>query len=69
MCIQLFLAGLIYSFLGYAQVSPNEIIQGPFKTNLYSEGKIYFEKENDATPDDSCQTVAFMLEYKKDNKL
>ncbi|CAI3937689.1 hypothetical protein [Commensalibacter communis] len=65
------LVGLMYSFVGdsYAQTLPNEIIQGPFRTNLYPEGKIYFEKENDATPDDSCQTIAFILEYKQANQL
>lgn len=60
---------LTYSFTSHAQTVPNEVIQGPFKTDLYPDGKIYFEKENDATPDDSCQTIAFMLEYKQDNHI
>lgn len=60
---------LTYSFTSHAQTVPNEAIQGPFKTDLYPDGKIYFEKENDATPDDSCQTIAFMLEYKQDNHI
>ncbi|CAI3927563.1 unnamed protein product [Commensalibacter communis] len=56
------------SNLSYAQeTQQNDIIQGPFKTSLYPEGKIYFVKENDATPDDRCQMIAFMLEYKQDH--
>ncbi|CAI3940936.1 unnamed protein product [Commensalibacter communis] len=59
----------MYSFISYAQTATNEVIQGPFKTDLYPGGKIYFVKENDATPDDKCQTIAFMLEYKQNNQL
>lgn len=60
---------LTYSFTSHAQTVPNEVIQGPFKTDLYPDGKIYFEKENDATNNDPCQTIAFILEYKQDNHI
>jgi len=62
-----FLISLIYNFKSYAQTVPNEVIQGPFKTNLYPDGKIYFEKINNEKIIDDCRNVAFMLEYKQDN--
>lgn len=66
--INLFIFNIIFIFcfghVGYAQTAPDEIVQGPFKTDLYPEGKIYFEKINNEKIIDNCRNVAFMLEYK-----
>ncbi|CAI3946010.1 unnamed protein product [Commensalibacter communis] len=62
-----FLISLICSFTIYAQTAHDEVIQGPFKTDLYPGGKIYFEKINNEKIIDDCRNVAFMLEYKQDN--
>lgn len=40
-----------------------EIIQGPFKTDLFPEGEIYFQKTND-----KIKPVDFILKYQKNGK-
>lgn len=53
---------------GYAQENKaSEIIQGPFKTDLFPGGEIFFEK---GKPDiNNCQPTRFILKYKDNNQI
>lgn len=49
----------------HAQENPKvEIIQGPFKTDLFPKGEIYFQKTNNIN-----KPVNFILKYKKNEKI
>lgn len=60
----LILIGLFYNISGFAQISDNQIVQGPFKTSLYPNGKIYFTKkeEDQNTNVQKCYLISFFLE-------
>lgn len=55
----------------YAQddIKKDGIVSGPFKTDLFSEGKIYFIKRDDDKAMEGCDNISFMLEYKRDNQV
>lgn len=57
------LTGLFSNTVGFAQTTNNQIIQGPFKTSLYPEGKIYFQKTNDFE-----NPINFIVDYNVDGK-
>lgn len=53
---------------GYAQENKaSEIIQGPFKTDLFPGGEIYFERGK--LDINSCQPTKFILQYKNNNQI
>lgn len=58
------LIGLFYNISGFAQISDNQIVQGPFKTSLYPNGKIYFtrKEEGQNTIEQKCYPISFFLE-------
>lgn len=60
----LILIGLFYNISGFAEISDNQIIQGPFKTSLYPNGKIYFtrKEEDQNTIEQKCYPISFFLE-------
>ncbi|OUI78448.1 hypothetical protein HK18_10540 [Commensalibacter intestini] len=53
----------------YAQLKSSEIIQGPFKIDLYPDGKIYIEQNNDEISTGGCPTTLLILEYQKNNQI
>lgn len=58
------LTGLLYNnAVGFAQTTNNQILQGPFKTNLYPNGQIYFQKTNDFE-----NPINFIVDYNVDGK-
>lgn len=57
------LMGAFYNVFASAQVTNNQIIQGPFKTDLFPRGKIYFQKTSDIN-----RPVNFILEYQQNGK-
>lgn len=57
------LTGLFYNNIGFSQTTNNQIIQGPYKTSLYPEGKIYFQKTNDFE-----NPISFIVDYNVDGK-
>ncbi|EHD13577.1 hypothetical protein CIN_17690 [Commensalibacter intestini A911] len=60
----LILIGLFYNISGFAQISDTKIVQGPFKTSLYPNGKIYFTRKEDDqnTIVQQCYPISFFLE-------
>ncbi|WP_271789606.1 hypothetical protein [Commensalibacter communis] len=65
----LVLIGVVYSIIGFAQAMPEKIIQGPFKTALYPNGKIYFtrEDEDENAAVQTCHPISFFLEKNQNN--
>lgn len=56
---------LLFSYNSYAQ--DNKIIQGPFKTDLFQNGEIYFEKGQQNI--NECHSIDFILKYKNNDQL
>lgn len=57
---------LLFSYNSYAQEKPNAIVQGPFKTDLFPDGEIYFESSKEAI--NNCYPIQFILKYKNNNE-
>jgi len=66
----LVLIGVVYNTIGFAKAMPEKIIQGPFETALYPNGKIYFTREDDDENAvvQTCHPISFLLE-KNQNSL
>jgi len=58
---------LFFSYNSYAQEGSSKVVQGPFKTNLFPGGEIYFEKGKQDI--NSCEPTKFILKYKNNNQV
>ncbi|CAI3945993.1 unnamed protein product [Commensalibacter communis] len=61
--------GSSYNHTGFSETRNSQIIQGPFKTDLYLNGEIYFtrKEDNNTTIIQKCYPITFFLKYTKNN--